>query len=234
MPCALCGDIIPAEVARCPACGAWARRRDFRAVGVAVFMLLGFNAFIALGSGISLLRLARPLRGETHDSYDPATTGGALAPYTDVFTVSAIMAVVTGVLYLIWLWRAYEQSPGPHRHHRAWVLFGWVCPIVNLWLPPRMVYEVWVNSGRYRTAERQAAGLVIAAWWVCALIGLVLGRAFTHGSVETLADARFDVHVGVAAAAFQAIAATLCMATVFQITRLQCLPMARSAQTPGA
>ncbi len=51
--------------------------------------------------------------------------------------------------------------------------------------------------------------------------GLLLGHAFTHGSVNTLAEARFDVHLGVAAAAFQALAAALCMATVFQITRLQ-------------
>ncbi|MBT2208672.1 DUF4328 domain-containing protein [Actinomadura sp. NEAU-AAG7] len=221
MPCALCGDIIPTEVARCPACGAWARRRDFRAVGVAVFMLLGFNAFIALGSGISLLRMARPLRGATHDTYDPGATDRALAPYSDVFLICSIMAAVTGLLYLGWLWRAYRQSPGPHRHHRAWVVLGWLCPIVNLWLPPRLVYEVWVNSGRYRTAERQAAGFVVAAWWTCVLLGVLLARVFTAGSVETLAEARFDVHVGVAAAAFQALAAALCMASVFQITRLQ-------------
>ncbi|MWA03868.1 DUF4328 domain-containing protein [Actinomadura sp. LD22] len=221
MPCALCGDIIPSEVARCPACGAWARRRDFRAVGVAVFMLLGFDAFVSLGSGISLLRMARPLHDATHDTYDASVTDKALAPYQDVFLIGAIMAAVTGMLYLAWLWRAYGQSPGPHRHHRAWVLFGWFCPVVNLWLPPRMVYEVWVNSGRYRTAERQAAGLVVAGWWGCALVGLLLARMFGHGSVDTLADARFDVHVGVAASAFQALAAALCMATVFQITRLQ-------------
>lgn len=222
MPCALCGDIIPSEVARCPACGAWARRRDFRAVGVAVFMLLGFNAFIALGSGISLLRLAHPLRSATHDTYDPAVTSHALAPYGDVFLICTIMAAVTGLLYLAWFWRAYGQAPGPHRHHRAWAVLGWICPVVNLWVPPRMVYEVWVNSGRYRTAERQAAGVVVAAWWGCVLLGIALARMFVTGSsVQTLADARFDVHVGVAAAAFQAIAATLCMATVFQITRLQ-------------
>ncbi|MDL4777482.1 MULTISPECIES: DUF4328 domain-containing protein [Thermomonosporaceae] len=222
MPCALCGDIIPTEVARCPACGAWARRRDFRAVGVAVFMLLGFNAFVALGSGISLLRLEAPLRGSTHDTYDPGGTEHALAPYSDVFLIGGVMAGVTGLLYLAWLWRAYGQSPGPHRHRRAWVVFGWLCPVVNLWLPPRLVYDVWVNSGRYRVAERHAAALVVAGWWACVLTGIGLARMFSGGhGVQTLADARFSVHVGVAAAAFQALAAALCMATVFQITRLQ-------------
>jgi len=221
MPCALCGDIIPTEVARCPACGAWARRRDFRAIGIAVFMLLGFNAFIALGSGISLLRLIEPLNGATHDSYDAATTGHQLAPYGDVFLICGIMAMITGLLYMAWLWRAYRQSAGPHRHRQAWVVFGFVVPVVNLWLPPRMVYDVWVNSGRYRTAQRHAVGLLVTCWWACALLGIVLARLFSGSSVSTLADARLSVHLGVAAAAFQALAAALCMANVFQITRLQ-------------
>lgn len=220
MPCALCGDIIPTEVARCPACGAWARRRDFRAVGVAVFMLLGFNAFIALGSGISLLRLERPLSGLTRDSYDAAATDRALAPYADVFLISGVLATVTGVLYLAWLWRAHEQAAGPRYYRRAWVVFGWLVPVVNLWLPPRLVHEVWVNSGRFRMAERHAVGAVVVAWWCSVLTAIGLARAFPGGTAS-LAEARFSVHLGVAAAASQALAAALCMVIVFQITRLQ-------------
>ncbi|MFI0357959.1 DUF4328 domain-containing protein [Actinomadura sp. 9N407] len=221
MPCALCGDIIPTEVTRCPACGAWNRRRDFRAVGVAVFMLLGFNAFIALGSGISLIRLIHPLHRATHDTYDPARTGAALAPYSDVFLICTIMAGVTGVLYLAWLWRAYGQSRGPHRHRRVWALAGWFCPLVNLWVPPRVVYDVWVSSGRFRTAERHSIAVIVTSWWTFLLLGVGLAKLFMAGGVHTLADARFSVHVGVAATACQALAAALCMATVFEITRLQ-------------
>ncbi|MFC9970071.1 DUF4328 domain-containing protein [Spirillospora sp. NPDC127200] len=221
MPCALCGDIVPTEVARCPGCGAWSRRRDFRALGVAVFMLLGFNAFVALGSGISLLRLLRPLHQATYETFDASATERALAPYSDVFVIGAVLAGATGLLYLVWLWRAYRQSPGPHRHHAAWVVLGWITPVVNLWMPPRLVHEIWVNSGRYRVAERQVTGVLVAAWWCCALLGAVLARAFSVGSAQTLAEARFSVHVGVAAAACQALAAALCMAGVFEITRLQ-------------
>ncbi|GAA2438590.1 hypothetical protein GCM10010191_62260 [Actinomadura vinacea] len=221
MPCALCGDIIPTEVARCPACGAWARRRDFRSVGVAVFMLLGFNAFVALGSGFSLIRLLEPLHEATHDTYDPVVAEHALAPYTDVFLICAIMAGVTGLLYLGWLWRAYGQSPGPHRHGRGWVLFGWITPAANLWVPPRLVYDVWVNSGRFRTAQRHLVATVVAGWWAFVLFGVGLARLFAVSGVQTLAEARFSVHLGVAAAACDALAAALCMASVFEITRLQ-------------
>ncbi|MBX6765727.1 MAG: DUF4328 domain-containing protein [Actinomadura rubrobrunea] len=221
MPCALCGDIIPTDVARCPACGAWARRRDFRAIGMAVFMLLGFNAFVALGCGLSLVRLEEPLRLATRDTFDAAATGRALAPYSDVFLVCGVLAGITGLLYLAWLWRAHRQS-GPHRYGRVWVLLGWFTPVVNLWLPARLVYDVWLGSGRpLRPAERHAAGLVVAAWWSSVLLGVALARVFTGAGVQSLAEARFCVHVGVAAAACQALAAALCMATVFHITRLQ-------------
>jgi Domain of unknown function (DUF4328) len=220
MPCALCGDIIPTEVARCPACGAWARRRDFRAIGVAVFMLLGFNAFIALGSGVSLMRMEGPLDSATRDTFDAAATAKSLAPYSDVFVISAVLAGLTGVLYVSWLWRAHGQASGPRQYGRGWVIFGWLIPVVNLWLPPRMVHDVWVSSSRFTVAGRQAVGAVVTAWWCCVLGAVALAWAFP-GATGSLAEARFSVHLGVAAAATEALAAALCMVIVFQVTRLQ-------------
>ncbi|MFC5183147.1 DUF4328 domain-containing protein [Actinomadura harenae] len=221
MPCALCGDIVPADVARCPACGAWARRRDFRAVGVAVFMLLGFHAFLALGAGISLLRMSHPLRTATQDGYDASSTRHSLVPFADLLVICAVLAGVTGVMFVSWLWRAYTQSPGPHRHRRGWVVLGWLVPVANLWVPPRLLYDVWVTTGRYRMSQRHVAGALIGAWWLSVLLAVLLSRWFAHGGAESLADARLTVHLGAAAAAFQALAATLAMTVVYQITRLQ-------------
>jgi hypothetical protein len=221
MPCALCGDIIPTEVTRCPACGAWARRRDFRALGIAVFMLLGFNAFIALGSGISLTRANGALASVTSDSYDGAATARALAPYTDVFMTSVMMAAITGLLYLLWLWLAYRQASGPRRYRPVWVITSWLCPVVNLWLPPRLVYYVWVSSGRHRTAERHGIAAVVTAWWLCLLGALWMMWVFPKSDTETIAEARFAVHVGIFATATEALAAILCMVIVLRITRLQ-------------
>ncbi|MGI8336301.1 DUF4328 domain-containing protein [Actinomadura scrupuli] len=221
MPCGLCGDIIPTEIARCPACGAWARRRDFRALGIGVFMLLGFNAFMALGAGISLLRLLRPLSRMPRDSYDASVTGGTLVPYTDVFAISGVLAVITGALFLSWLWRAHGQAAGRRRHGRLWVIASWVVPGVNLWLPARLVHDVWMGSGRFRIIDRHRAGALVTAWWACLLASAGLAEAFRAGGTDTLRDAQQMVHLGIAAAACIALAATLCMAIVFQITRLQ-------------
>lgn len=217
----MCGDIIPTEVARCPGCGAWSRRRDFRSLGIAVFMLLGFNALVALGSGIGLIRLERLLRVATYDRYTPAQTTRALAAYAEVFTACATLAAVTGFFYLAWLWRAYGQTSITPPYHRAWVVGGWFCPIVNLWLPARLVHSVWSGSDRHRPGERHRSAIIVTAWWCCLLGSMLLIWLFPGGEVDNLAQARLAVRIGIAAAAALALAASLCMATVFQITRLQ-------------
>jgi uncharacterized protein DUF4328 len=221
MPCVTCGDIIPDEVARCPACGAWTRRRDFRALGIGVFMLLGFNAFMALGSGISLIHLLTPLNSTAPDNYDPVATTRTMAPYADIFVISGVLAVLTGLLFVAWLWKAYGQASGPRSYGRAWTILGWLCPIANLWIPPRVVHEIWVGSGRFPMAERHRIGLLVTGWW-CSLLGsLGLMELFSSAGAQSLDSARFTLHMGIAAASLLALSATLCMAIVFQVTRLQ-------------
>jgi hypothetical protein len=221
MPCALCGDIIPTEVDRCPACGAWARRRNFRALGLAVFLLLGFNAFMALGSGVGLARMFGPLAASTSDSYDARATTRLLTAYADVFAVAGALALLTGMLFLGWLWRAHRQAGAARRYRTGWVVVGWLFPVVNLWLPPRLIHDVWVGSAPHRRADRHRAGVIVAAWWISLLSAVGLAQLFRAGGMETLADARLAAQIGLAGAAAQALAATLCMAIVFQITRLQ-------------
>ncbi|GAA3239341.1 DUF4328 domain-containing protein [Actinocorallia longicatena] len=221
MPCGLCGDIIPTEVTRCPACGAWSRRRDFRALAVGLFMLLGFNAFLSMGSAVSLMRMLPGLRHGTNTSYDAAATGTTLGTYNDVFIIAGAMSTLTGALFLAWLWRAHEQAEGPLRHRRAWTVGAWFLPFGNLWIPPRLMHDVWTSSGRYRMAERHAVGLVVLAWWGSLLGSIVLMALFPAAGTGTRADALLAVQIGVAANGLLALAATLCMAVVFQITRLQ-------------
>jgi hypothetical protein len=221
LPCGLCGDIIPTETARCPACGAWSRRRDFRALGIGVFMLLGFNAFMAMGSAVSLMREIPVINAMNPDSYDPVETGTSLKAYGDVFIIAGALAAITGILFVAWLWRAHAQAPGPLRHGKGWTVGSWLVPVVNLWIPARLVYDIWVSSGRDQTLQRHGVRLVVFSWWACLLSSIGLAWVFPSMDTATIADARFAVHVGVAASAGQAVAAALCMAAVFHVTRLQ-------------
>jgi len=221
MPCALCGDIIPTEVDRCPACGAWTRRRNFRALGLTVFLLLGFNAFMALGSAVGLARMFRPLAAATGDSYDAAATARTISAYADVFVVAGVLAALTGTLFLAWLWRAHRQAGAARRYRPAWVLAGWLFPVANLWLPPRLIHDVWVGSAPHGPVDRQRAGAVVTAWWLSLLSAIGLAQVFRTAGSGNLSDARLAVQIGLAGAAVQALAAILCMVIVFRITRLQ-------------
>ncbi|MCD0452768.1 DUF4328 domain-containing protein [Actinocorallia sp. API 0066] len=221
MPCGLCGDIIPLEVVRCPACGAWSRRRDFRALGIGLFMLLGFNAFLAMGSSVSLLRLSSELARTTALSYDPESASVTLQGYRDVFVVSLCLAVVTSVLFLAWLWQAHGQTLRPVRQRRWWTVGAWLVPVGNLWLPPRLVLDVWVASARYTLPQRHAVTLVVTAWWSNLLAAVGLAQLFPSMRTGSLGDAVFAVQIGTAAAATIGLAATLAMAVVFHVTLLQ-------------
>ncbi|MDX6742867.1 DUF4328 domain-containing protein [Actinocorallia sp. A-T 12471] len=221
MPCGLCGDIIPLEVVRCPACGAWSRRRDFRALGIGLFMLLGFNAFLAMGSSVSLLKLSTELSRTTSLSYDPGSASVTLAGYRDVFVVSLCLAGVTGVLFLAWLWQAHGQTLSGMRGHRFWTVGAWFVPLANLWLPPRLVLEVWLASGRYPLPRRHGVSVLVMAWWSSLLAAVGLAQLFPSMRADTLADAEFAVQIGTAGAATLGLAATLAMAVVFHVTLLQ-------------
>jgi hypothetical protein len=70
-------------------------------------------------------------------------------------------------------------------------------------------------------AERHRVGVVVTAWWGALLGSIGLVEAFQAGGTDTLRDALQMVHLGIAAAACLALAASLCMAIVFHITRLQ-------------
>ena len=184
-------------------------------------MLLGFNAFMAMGSAVSLMRELPIIDAMNSDSYDPVETGTSLQAYSDVFIIAGALAVITGLLFVTWLWRAHTQAPGPLRHGRGWTVGSWLVPVVNLWVPPRLVYDIWVSSGRYQIAQRHGVGLIVISWWTCLLSSIGLARIFPSVDTDTIADARLAVHVGVAASATQAIAAALCMVAVFHVTRLQ-------------
>jgi hypothetical protein len=97
----------------------------------------------------------------------------------------------TAVAFIIWLWRARENSEiltpthqqplvyqgaypvvnqpeGPHRHAQGWVVGGWFCPIVQFWYPLQVVQDV-VRASEPAPAPGAAksGGLkrLLYGWW---------------------------------------------------------------------
>lgn len=222
MPCSRCGVTVQPDAARCPTCGtSWT---DAKRVAMTVVLLLGFNALVSLGSAVYLTRVAHLLGTMTYDSYAASAVGNAMTTYGATLGISVMLMAVTAPFFLAWLWQARRiaDARGTRLHDRSRVISAWFLPGRNLWLPPRIVREVWLATApAYATAERQFAALTVRAWWLVLSGGLILQAGFALGSTTALDQALLLTSVQLAGSSAVSLAAVLCMLIVYRISRLQ-------------
>ena len=98
----------------------------------------------------------------------------------------ALLFVATGVVFLVWLWQARENteflSPsagvtyqggqrlgsGTHRLEQGWVIGSWICPIVQFWYPLQVVEDVVRASEPVADPGLARSGQVrtlLYGWW---------------------------------------------------------------------
>lgn len=139
------------------------------------------------------------------DVFETAADVSGAAALDDVLLwVNAGALVVAAVAFIVWLWRARANAEllvGPHgqRLTREWVIGAWICPVVNLWFPYRVVVDVWRASSPNRA---HGDGLVVW-WWMTFLVSWLFTRFITlAGIVDTvalIASCALDVVSGVLA-----------------------------------
>lgn len=144
------------------------------------------------------------------------TNGHLISVLSVLYYVSVLVA---GPVFIAWLFRARGNAevitPGPHRHPAPWLVLGWVVPVADLWVPRRVVLDVWRGSG---PPPRPAT--LVNAWWGCYLAG-TFGGTF----VAVLFSGRH--HDGAAAAVYVVMsvsgiaAATLAAVLIWRIVALQ-------------
>ncbi|MGW7238949.1 DUF4328 domain-containing protein [Streptomyces sp. NPDC054804] len=111
----------------------------------------------------------------------PDQGGGRHRPLTSLengyHIVSSVGGVVTfliAVVFLMWLGRVRDNarllSGQAPRYSGIWVLVGWVIPLGNLWIPRRIIADVFRDS-----APGQRLPWVVNVWWGLWLVGLVSG-----------------------------------------------------------
>ena len=85
--------------------------------------------------------------------------------------LSRVVLVTSVILFLVWFRRARinaERSGWRQRRARAWVFWGWVIPIANLWIPFQVMGDIW-RAGRPAGQWAKIAWLP-AAWWTSWLL----------------------------------------------------------------
>lgn len=138
----------------------------------------------------------------------------------------AVLTVVAGIPVIVWLWRARTNADvidRPDGWGRPWVIFGWVVPIVSLWVPRSIVGSVWRVS-----APQGRSFWPVNVWWTAYLLYLSGGRLVTLDS-DGFRAALYPVVVEVGA-----LAALAAMMVVWQITRFQEAQAVRLSQALSA
>lgn len=85
--------------------------------------------------------------------------------------LSVISAAATAIVFLIWFRRARiaaERLDWRQRRARGWAFWGWVVPVVNLWIPFQIMSDIW-RAG-LPPARRASTAWLPVSWWVCWLL----------------------------------------------------------------
>ncbi len=87
--------------------------------------------------------------------------------------VSGLLYLVTGVVFIVWLWKAYSSDrvdPTRLRHGRGWTIGAWFVPILNLFRPFQLVRDLrdGIRSAMGATGADRKRWLV-RSWWAAFL-----------------------------------------------------------------
>ncbi|MFC4531244.1 DUF4328 domain-containing protein [Sphaerisporangium dianthi] len=232
MGCPQCGFALPTDAVKCPTCGlgadahlrppAGAPPRPVHGRAVAVVAALALWSVVELFAGvIGAIRFS--LIGRTAAG-EPSSAGDARS-LDDLYDLSSdlrlgVLAVAAAV-YIVWLFRARANAEGlswvQHRHGRPWLVVAWVVPIANLFVPRRIIDDIWLSSRPGpppdgRRAERPS--WLVFLWWTAYLV-YFFGIRATENTLERMLEedalpwlARLEVArplAGVAAAVLAAL-----------------------------
>ena len=152
MFCWNCGAELHGEPARCPDCGAWPGTptgepdeavRPLRFLGrvlIAGLAVITVGVLVAIGLHRDVAKFDR-------------VVNDAMVGF--------------GIVFIVWLWRARINAEGcgwQQRRARDWAFWGWVIPIVSLWIPFQLLGDIW-RAGLPERKRNRTAWLP-ALWWV--------------------------------------------------------------------
>lgn len=203
--------------------GAAERLRTVRGVGVAasvlVLLVVAYDVLHTVSDWRVYLVVEDILAGNA--TVADVQSVDDFAGYFDGLQGLAVL-VPAGVVFLIWLWRARLNAealggPGSQRRARGWVVGSWMTPVANLWIPYRVVADVWEASAPRRTAP----GPLLTVWWVAWVVGGMVNRAYTYQVMKDAAsedDLRRVVYLGTVGVALDVLAGVLIVHTVHRIS----------------
>ncbi|MFE6685627.1 DUF4328 domain-containing protein [Streptomyces sp. NPDC057743] len=131
--------------------------------------------------------------------------------------------IATGVVFIVWFHRTRVNAevfdPDDHAKHRAWAIWGWIVPVINLWFPRRIAVDAW-NASADRNSRSTA---LLNWWWALWIVSLYFGRMASrqYARAEGLQEIKGAVAVVMASEVIDIAAAVLATLFVHRLTRMQ-------------
>ncbi|MFF3616885.1 DUF4328 domain-containing protein [Streptomyces sp. NPDC002580] len=135
-----------------------------------------------------------------------------------------IALVATVVVFLVWFLRvrvnAEVFNPFGHAKSRAWAGWGWFVPFANLWLPRRIMSDIWTASSPKGPRDSQA---LVNLWWTFWLLGLIVGRVgfSEYRKAVTAQEIHDAVGTVMLSDGLDVVAAGLAILVVLKLTGMQ-------------
>jgi hypothetical protein len=116
------------------------RQHEFRSLGPRADVLIVLLAATVVATAI---RLVVPM-------LDPDSPAISVELDVRPFVVaSRILMLFTAIAFLAWFRGARINAEGSGWHQRfarGWTFWGWIVPVVNLWIPLRVMDDIWQAS----------------------------------------------------------------------------------------
>lgn len=128
-------------------------------LAVATQILLGFCAAVSLaiiGVEIFGIGVATRYLGGDLSVVRQLTTYDQLTAVVSV--LSSVSLIATGVVWVVWQFRAAKRVPGLTRRSPGWHAGSWFIPVISLVFPYQNVSDLWKAIGRPRPAW-------LGLWW---------------------------------------------------------------------
>ena len=179
------------EPRKSPATASPAAYRSLLGLAMPLRFLLAVTGWGAVGlAALRAIRLAVTFAAEPWPLDRPETLWQNTATWSRASAGVEVFAVaVTGVVFMAWAYRAYENLPalgiGDRRYWTAWAVLGWVLPGANLFVPKLLIDDVWRASSPSLPArppsnwQKRPVGDVVHRWWTLWLVTPALAVVVT-------------------------------------------------------
>ncbi|GLW47300.1 hypothetical protein Stsp02_29620 [Streptomyces sp. NBRC 14336] len=170
-----------------------------RWLAVVIAALLGLAGLTGVFAIVAGIRLYGVIDGEagflTTDAQD---LHGALSLWETAGKFQGGAYILCGALFIQWFYRTRRAlgllAPDRFRHAAGWAIGAWFVPIVNLWVPYRIAFDMWGGASPLPSdgQPHRAPVWPVNLWWALFAGNALFSRwcAARFDSADDLAELR--------------------------------------------